>query len=408
MFGLNDAPRLWWTRLRDYLKKNDCRQSRLDPSLFMYEPNGVLQGIISTHVDDLLGAGGDLFDKLLDKIDKEFGFGTREYDSFRHTGKNIRKDMTTGEITVDMKEYVENLTPCRITRERRAELEGPLTSQELSTLRQMNGALQWLQHQSRPDLSCGVSLSQSSTSGATVKDLIEAQKLIARAKDYKDFALKFRSHDITTGGFMAISDAGLGGVEDEALGGPVRSQGGYLIVFGDESLTTHGNRGRFTLLDWRSRKIKRVCRSSFAAETLALADANDAVQHLRGALHEIMDPLVKFDELETLSRWKVTLVVDARDCYDHLIKETSAQPQQRTLLFDLAGIREYLNETHTTIRWTATENMLADAMTKTMDTTHMMKILVQGVYSVAYDTSLVNPRTTKAKPPKKPKTVSEG
>ena len=85
----------------------------------MFEPQGVLEGIISTHVDDLLGAGGKKFDELLDKIDKEVGFGTREYDSFRHTGKNIQKDMKSGEITVGMKEYVQNMTPCHISQDRR-------------------------------------------------------------------------------------------------------------------------------------------------------------------------------------------------------------------------------------------------------------------------------------------------
>ena len=397
VFGLNDAPRLWWTRLRDFLLKQGCRQSRLDPSLFMLEVDGVLEGLLTTHVDDILSVGSERMTDLLRRMDKEFGFGSQEFDSFRHTGKQVRKDMATGCIHVSMPAYAENLEQVKIPRTRRTDAEGELAPQELKTLRTVNGGLQWLQRQLRPDLSFAVSVSQGATSDARVKHLVEVQKVVTQAKKHKDFELVYRPLDLDKGGFLSVSDAGLGGIGDDGdygtvVDGKVRSQGGYLVLFGDENLAHHGTRGQFNLLDWRSHKLKRVCRSSFAAETLSLADANDAVQHLRGSLLEILDPKANLKEWESqVSRWPATLVVDARDCFDHLNKETSALPSQKALMFDLAAIRGSINEGHTKMRWTATENMLADCLTKPMDPDHLIDILTLGEWSVAYDSQLVNP-----------------
>ena len=73
--------------------KNGCRQSVIDPALFIYEVHGRLEGLIATHVDDLLSCGSPAMTRLLAKVDTEFGFGSREYDDFRHTGKRVRKVM---------------------------------------------------------------------------------------------------------------------------------------------------------------------------------------------------------------------------------------------------------------------------------------------------------------------------
>ena len=397
VFGLNDAPRLWWTKLRSSLKRLGGRQSKIDPSLFIFEKDGQLEGLLATHVDDLLGVGGEWFNEfVLKALDREFGFGSMEFDDFRHTGKRIRKDMATGEIHVSMPEYVENLEAPRVSKERRSNPEALLTPLEKNQFRKINGSLQWLQFQTRPDLSYGVSVSQGNIEEAKVKHLVKTHELVRQAKEYKDFALTFKSHDLDTGGFVAVSDASLGGHWDDDHGGPVRSQGAFVVMFADTALAHYGRRGRFTVLDWRSRKIKRVVRSSFAAETLSLADANDALQHLRGCLLDVLDGDANLRYWwKEASRWPATLVTDARDCHDHLEKETSAQPAQRSLLFDLAEIRQSINEGHTRIRWTATENMLVDCMTKQLDPAHFVRVLLGGEWSIERDSSLVNARTQK-------------
>ena len=78
------------------------------------------------------------------------------------------------------------------------------------------------------------------------------------------------------------------------------SQGGYLIFFADRALL-EGKNALMKILDWRSWKLKRVCRSSLAAETQAFTDAIDQLNWLRLFLADILAPkaldLRKVEEL---------------------------------------------------------------------------------------------------------------
>ena len=108
-----------------------------------------------------------------------------------------------------------------------------------------------------------------------------------------------------------------------------------------------------------------------------------------------------------VGRWPAILVVDARDCFDHLSKDTSALPSQKALMFDLASIRGSINEGHTRMRWTATENMLADCLTKAMDTDHLVSILQRGEWSIAYESDLVNQTVRSKRSTATPSAASE-
>ena len=71
----------------------------MDPSLFICEKNGKLEGILAARVDDLLGAGGQWFNEyLLPELDKEFGLiaGVRwiqAYGQANPKGHDHRRDL---------------------------------------------------------------------------------------------------------------------------------------------------------------------------------------------------------------------------------------------------------------------------------------------------------------------------
>ena len=89
-FGLKDAPRLWNKLLTEALKKIGLMRLQSDPQLYVWHVNepakastspglplasgGRLVLIISTHVDDLKGAGEEKYRKLfLDALEARFG-----------------------------------------------------------------------------------------------------------------------------------------------------------------------------------------------------------------------------------------------------------------------------------------------------------------------------------------------
>ena len=61
----------------------------------------------------------------------------------------------------------------------------------------------------------------------------------------------------------------------------VYSQGGVIILFADRDLMT-GRPGESNLLDFRSHRLTRLCRSSFVAETDAFKEGVDTSYIVRG------------------------------------------------------------------------------------------------------------------------------
>ena len=124
------------------------------------------------------------------------------------------------------------------------------------------GQLLWLAHQSRPDLLFDVASVSNNINRATVQHVLEINKIIGKAKVTKS-SLKFRNlgskNELK---LVVFSDASLGNMPN---GG---SQGGYLILLVGES-------GKFSPIWCNSKKIRRVVRSTLAAETLALAEGID-------------------------------------------------------------------------------------------------------------------------------------
>ena len=57
MYGLNDAARAWYSRLKDVLLFLGMKISRLGPALFFWLHGNVFSGVMCVHVDDILWAG---------------------------------------------------------------------------------------------------------------------------------------------------------------------------------------------------------------------------------------------------------------------------------------------------------------------------------------------------------------
>ena len=115
--------------------------------------------------------------------------------------------------------------------------------------------------------------------------------------------------DLATAGVIGIGDASHGNLVD------YHSQYGFLLFLADEAMM-RGEVGQFGgLVDWRSAKIHRVVRSSYAAELYGITNLADALDFFRAVLCDIRRPA--FD----LARWEEeiasipgVLVTDARDC----------------------------------------------------------------------------------------------
>ena len=241
----------------------------------------------------------------------------------------------------------------------------------------------------RIDLGFGVSSLQGELKCATVDSLVRGNALVRRAKAIKDFKLTFVPIDFRKGGILVVTDAALGNVMESGVMGSdpkvkVASRAGYLVLLADEALMK-GHRGRFDVLDFRSHRLTRVCRSSCACEAYGLEEGVDAADVVRGQLAEVRG--VVGDNSRTSRRVLETVplvaVVDARDAHDRVRSDVApTSGAQKSLAVTVAALRQVFRSPASSVRWTHTENMLPDALTKAMDASHLIAALASSVCSL--------------------------
>ena len=145
-YGQIDAPRRWWQEADRRLRTLRFRPHRLDPCLYLsHRADGVLDGLICIHVDDLLGAGdpsSSSWKKRVVDLKRTFKFrewkDNQEALEFCGGEFNLKKG-----IHIRHANYVAKLKPISIDRHRKSQPELAITPSELKQLRTLLCSLQW-------------------------------------------------------------------------------------------------------------------------------------------------------------------------------------------------------------------------------------------------------------------------
>ena len=90
MYGLDEASFLWYETLKEFLLQLGCEQLMNDPAVFYYRKSH-LEGMITTHVDDLFSAGSHTFEQDIRRpLLQRFNFGSiNEKNELKVLGLNI-------------------------------------------------------------------------------------------------------------------------------------------------------------------------------------------------------------------------------------------------------------------------------------------------------------------------------
>eukprot|EP00439_Symbiodinium_sp_Y106_P030299 s2423_g3.t1 len=283
----------------------------------------------------------------------------------------------------------------------RQQIHSKLTEMERRQLRALLGSLQWLTAQLRFDVGFVVSTLQGEA--PTVQTVLKANSAVRDFRQTFDFEMTFQPIDYNRGGLVVVSDAALGNVklngsDDGTPAEKVFSQACAFVLLADDDLLA-GREGKFNILDARSHRIPRVCRSSYSAETLGAEEAMDMGLLCRGFVAGVRDYLTvgKLSE-RSLDKVPLTLVVDAKDVHDKGNSDTASYGTQKSPAFVVAWMRAVLRRPNTCLRWTATQNMWVDAGAKLMDLTHMRTTMQRGSWSITYSPDFVK-QVQKAKRP---------
>lgn len=396
IYGLLHAPRVWLEKLNAVLQSQGWVTSRLEPCVWrLFDDNGNLCGLIGCHVDDLLVAGnGTLYDQKVAELRNSFPFGSwqcAQDETITFCGCELTQDVDHT-IHLGQEKYSLGIREINMPVGRKKEPMSEATEGEKKQMRATLGALSWRATQTCPWLAASVSVLQGKQNAPRVEDLLETNKLVRMQRQFCENRLKFSSR-IREPILVTYSDASWGCRADGS------SQGGQLTAIADRKFLD-GQRSEFSLVSWQSRKLARVARSSTSAEVQMASNATDNHEFVKQTVLEWFNK----DKIEThqidhaMRQIPSVLILDCKNLYDSMcsIQSSVLQLEERRTAIEVLSIRERTLEAGIQVRWTDSDQQLADGLSKPMRFDHLLDLLKQGLISIVFDPMFTSAKKKRA------------
>ena len=367
IYGTRDAGRSWWKKLYRVLREFGWTMSKLEPALFyLFDESFNLTGALVTHVDDLYVTGtGEKFHAIMKNLETEI-FLKKKEGKFRFCGKEIERD-DQGSVHLHQADAIESLEYIVLEKHRRTSPNSKLTETEKSQFRALIGSLGWIARQSRPDVLVNVSMASQKMGSPVIRDILDLNKVVKVLKESVDFRWTFhhpKDYILENAIVFCMADSSF------ANGDNHKSQCGYLVGLSWPSITS-GGETPILLMETYSGSIKRVCRSTLAAEANGFLTGVEAADFVRSLLLEMLNPGKKIHELESnYVRHKMIAFTDAKSLESTLNKDAGAPSDKRVRILlaqikEMIGMDGYSEENNLQVWWCDTAQMLADVLTKT-------------------------------------------
>lgn len=357
LYGQNDTPSSWFRTFDTEIQKLGWTPSCFDPCLYtLRDSSNALCGVLGVHVDDCaVGGAGEKFDLSIEQLKQRFPFRKWRVKSGEFCGAFYKQE-PDGTIHMSMQAFADKLRPANLCRG--SNPETPLEPHQIKVLRAINGGLNWLSTQSRPDLAAQTSLSQQAFPKPCVRHLKQASNVVRRAKQHSDLDITFKPIPLSELSLVCHSDAAFANVG-------THTQAGFIIAFTQKQLND-GKLCAWNPVTWKSYKLPRAVSSTLGAESQAMSTATGTVEWLSLLLAETLDgPFDVRSYQQVLSKRPPIVVTDCKSLYDHLISPSSpTSVEDRRTSIDIVIIRDSLKSMAAQIRWVPTDRMLADSLTK--------------------------------------------
>ncbi|CAK0791255.1 unnamed protein product [Prorocentrum cordatum] len=334
----------------------------------------VVDGLIGKRAGDFIGCGenvsceDDLYAKLddtecfqarLGMLNEKFKFGKWEFGpSLVFTGGEVEQSLSSHAITIKFEKYLHAVKPITVETHRRADPTSALSPKGVIIA------------------AATASFRAASTGHATVQDLLDANKDLRLLKANADVGLYFGFDrpwsELRVGGY---SDASWASRPDGS------SQGGYQIFVGPEDELNAGAPTPFVAMEWASKKLVRLCKSSLSAEAQAAAMGADSLMWVKVFLALSLRPDLGHDS---------PFITDAKCLYDASRSATAGLgiAEKRTAI-EMKIVNEQLAEVNAGWKWVNTQQQMTDELTKLSARQMMADALRRGVHALRYDPDFV-------------------
>lgn len=301
LYGLCDAGDYWGETMTSHLINDlKMRPTSGDPSLYYWKDRGKLAGVTGMYVDDLLNAGNVNFQKHAESTLNVFDSKPRVNDHFDFFGAQV-DTLDDGTIHMTQRYYARSLKPANI-------------GGTYEEFRRERALFSWMTN-TRPDVACvankAAQVTEKTHGSDKVRELNKGIRIILRSTD---IGLKYGKLKKSELHIRAYADASYATNDD------LTSQLGYLVLLCDHSDNCH-------VLDYASRKSKRVVRSIMGGETYAFMDAFDLAFVIKTDLEVILGMDLN-----------IVMFTDSRQLYDSVT--CGKRTAERRLSIDVTAARQ--------------------------------------------------------------------
>lgn len=383
VYGLDDAPIRWHHTVLQFFQGLGYERSLLEPCwLIKRTASGQVVSQVLIEVDDInIGSTKEYEPIIQEQLRKRFKFGKWETGEADFAGRHVK--FLDDKVCMDQEKYIlEKLTPYKLPKNRLSDKKAFLTGPDFESFRSLLYRVNWVAHQTRPEVSGVVSLLSSRLRNATVHDLCCLNKAVNHLRSTAQQTLvlhKFQNDKMI---FICASDAG--GVDslpvvpsEEVVTDTV--QGAWVIVAADR-VPSASHKTKVSILSWRSAKLKRRVSSTLAGEALAFSQSLAELEWLqimfrdacygdvsrkdwRQAITPFIAVLKEDCDLRGNMQQQCS-ITDAKSLYDAVSKQNTTSRQDRRTSVELAIIAESMRDSQSTLRWTPHPRMVADTLTK--------------------------------------------
>ena len=337
VYGLSDAPRQFYLRLREELSTLGVMQSSGDPGLYYWTRSNTLEGILVCHVDDMLWSGTKQFhEEVIELLRQALSFGTEQSVAFRYIGIEIQQHDDFS-ISVNQNNFARSLTKLAIPVG--VDKHAPLSDSQRKNMRSKLGQLNWLANVSRPEISFDVCFLSSKQKESTLVDLQAVNKIISRVQSI-DSSLTFPVLDEESLKITVYADASFNSLPK---GG---SQGAQLVLLTDKYRNC-------SPIGWNSSRLRRVVRSALGAETLAFCDGCELAFYIADNTSALQHKEQKV---------KVDAITDSRSLFEAL--GSTKQPSNHRLRVEINALRDMVDEGDISVRLVKGARQISDPLTK--------------------------------------------
>ena len=354
-YGLPNAPRVWYRRVLQAVQDAQFQVHSFDRCCFYHiGEDGKLDCVMIVHVDDFMAAFSETFDLTL--LENMFEWGSTTGVDEEHPGEYRGKEISmikTGDgkihYKVSQKSFLKNLPEGKLV-SGRLKKDPKLSIDELKEFRSVCGSLQWLGGQTRPELASTASLCHRGNE-TDITDLQKLYEALKFAKTHDDDGIVFMDVPFNKAScLVTFADSSWANAANYS------SQYGVVVALCPPQVTEKLSPA--IILDWKSGRSPRVCRSTLASEAIAAEEGTDRQCYINCYLTEL---------LYLKPAWKGEMALAAAQCtdskslYDCLISENPSLTDRRSMV-QIRSVQQALRPSQ--IRWIPTHLMVADSLTK--------------------------------------------